>query len=68
MRDSPPLKSTFAGMHPCPPQFIDTTTDTREMFDRYNTVDDDDTRLAVDQMQAWLGNVDHSVDQKRNII
>ena len=55
-------------MHPCPPQFIDTTTDTREMFDRYNTVDDDDTRLAVDQMQAWLGNVDHSVDQKRNII
>jgi len=41
---------------------------TREMFDRYNTIDDDDTRQAVDQMQAFLRNVDHSVDQQENII
>jgi len=36
---------------------------TREMFDRYNTVDAEDIRRAVDQMQSYLANVDHSVDQ-----
>ena len=36
---------------------------TREMFDRYNTVDRDDTRKAVDQFEGFLTNVDHSVDQ-----
>ena len=36
---------------------------TRDMFDRYNTVDEDDTRKAVDQMSAFLNSVDHPVDQ-----
>jgi integrase len=36
---------------------------TREMFDRYNTIDEDDTRKAVDQMTTFLKNVDHSIDQ-----
>jgi integrase len=36
---------------------------TREMFDRYNTIDEDDTRSAVDQMTAFLNSVDHPVDQ-----
>ncbi len=36
---------------------------TREMFDRYNTIDEDDTRSAVDQMTAFLDPVDHPVDQ-----
>jgi hypothetical protein len=50
---------------------------TREMFDRYNTVDEDDTRKAVDQLQEFFksvdqmltkpevipANVDQSVDQ-----
>ena len=35
---------------------------TREMFDRYNTIDEEDTRKAVDQLQEFL-NVDHIVDQ-----
>jgi hypothetical protein len=40
---------------------------TREMFDRYNTIDEDDTRKAVDQMRAYLKNVDHPVDQADKI-
>ena len=32
---------------------------TREMFDRYNTVDEDDTRKAVDQLQEFFKSVDH---------
>jgi integrase len=35
---------------------------TREMFDRYNTIDTEDTRRAIDQLQNFL-NVDYSVDQ-----
>lgn len=33
------------------------------MFDRYNTVDVEDTRQAVNQMQNCLANVDQNVDQ-----
>ena len=40
---------------------------TREMFDRYNTVDAEDARRAVDQMQAYLANVDQTVDQVENL-
>jgi len=40
---------------------------TREMFDRYNTIDEDDTRKAVDQMTAFLQSGDHSVDQEGKI-
>jgi len=40
---------------------------TREMFDRYNTIDEDDSRKAVDQMTAYLKNVDHPVDQADKI-
>ena len=36
---------------------------TREMFDRYNTIDTEDTRRAIDQLQAYLANVDQNVDQ-----
>jgi integrase len=39
---------------------------TREMFDRYNTVDAEDTRKAVDQMSYFLRNVDQNVDQATN--
>ena len=35
---------------------------TREMFDRYNTVDIEDTRQAINQLQNFL-NVDQTVDQ-----
>ena len=38
---------------------------TRAMFDRYNTVDEEDTRQAVDQMGVYLKNVDQTVDQNR---
>ena len=38
---------------------------TRAMFDRYNTVDVEDTRRAVDQMGAYLESVDQTVDQNR---
>jgi integrase len=40
---------------------------TREMFDRYNTIDEEDTRKAVDQMTTFLKNVDHPVDQADKI-
>ncbi|MFC1824496.1 integrase [Thermodesulfobacteriota bacterium] len=36
---------------------------TREMFDRYNTIDEEDTRKAVDQLQGYFRNVDQTVDQ-----
>jgi len=39
---------------------------TREMFDRYNTIDSEDTRKAVDQFQGYLSNVDQPVDQVVN--
>jgi integrase len=37
---------------------------TREMFDRYNTIDHEDRRQAVDQMSTFLRSVDQSVDQE----
>lgn len=37
---------------------------TREMFDRYNTVDQDDRRKAVDQMSYFLRNLDQTLDQE----
>lgn len=36
---------------------------TREMFDRYNTVDDEDTRLAFSKFRGLLKSVDQNVDQ-----
>ena len=36
---------------------------TREMFDRYNTVDEDDTRKAINQYEVFLAKVDQTVDQ-----
>jgi integrase len=36
---------------------------TREMFDRYNTIDESDTRQAVAQMVDFVQSVDHFVDQ-----
>jgi hypothetical protein len=33
------------------------------MFERYNTVDDDDGRSAVDKLSGYLKNVDQTVDQ-----
>jgi hypothetical protein len=40
-----------------------TVHSTRETFDRYNRIDEDDTRKAVDQMQGFLATVDQNVDQ-----
>jgi integrase len=40
---------------------------TREMFDRYNTVDEEDTRRAIEQFQGYLANVDQTVDQEATI-
>jgi integrase len=37
---------------------------TREMFDRYNTIDVEDTRKAVNQMGYFLENLDQNVDQE----
>ena len=36
---------------------------TGQMFDRYSTIDQEDTRKAVDQLEVFLANVDQSVDQ-----
>ena len=36
---------------------------TRRMFDRYNTVDLEDTRKAVDPFQAYFRSLDRVVDQ-----
>jgi hypothetical protein len=35
---------------------------TREMFDRYNTVDEDDRQQAVKELLSLLKNFDHSLD------
>ena len=35
----------------------------REMFDRYNTIDEEDTRKAVKQLEVFFRNVDQTVDQ-----
>ena len=37
---------------------------TRAMFDRYNTIDLEDTRLAISRMEAYVANVDQTVDQE----
>lgn len=39
----------------------------RSMFDRYNTIDEDDTRKAVDQLQTFLKNVDQDDSQSANV-
>jgi integrase len=36
---------------------------TREMFDRYNKIDEDDTRLAISKYQGLVKSVDQNVDQ-----
>ena len=36
---------------------------TREMFDRYDKIDADDTREAVNMLEVFLQSVDHSVDR-----
>lgn len=36
---------------------------TREMFDRYTTVDEEDTRLALSKFQGLVKSVDQNVDQ-----
>jgi hypothetical protein len=37
------------------------------MFERYNTVDEDDIRQAVDQMEGYLKSVDQNVDQAAHL-
>ncbi|UCD87279.1 MAG: hypothetical protein JSV01_05860 [Desulfobacterales bacterium] len=37
---------------------------TREMFDRYNTVDAEDARRAVEPLQAYLARVTQNVTQE----
>jgi integrase len=39
---------------------------TREMFDRYNTVDEEDIRKAIDQLGYYLQSVDQNVDQNQS--
>jgi len=39
---------------------------TREMFDRYNTIDAEDTHQAMRQFEGFLQDVDQTVDQKAN--
>ncbi|MBW2048776.1 MAG: tyrosine-type recombinase/integrase [Deltaproteobacteria bacterium] len=39
---------------------------TREMFDRYNTVDTEDAIKAVDQMEVFFQNVTQNVKQASN--
>ena len=44
---------------------------TREMFDRYNTVDENDTRQAIDQFESFLSDVHQTftyTDKKSQII
>ena len=38
---------------------------TREMFDRYNTIDRDDTRAAMVQLEGYFLSVDYTVDQNK---
>jgi hypothetical protein len=35
------------------------------MFDRYNTIDEDDTHQAVDHFGRYLKNLDQNVDQEQ---
>jgi hypothetical protein len=37
---------------------------TREIFDRYNTIDSDDARQAIDQLEVFLRNSDQNSDQE----
>jgi integrase len=37
---------------------------TREMFDRYNTIDTEDAHRAFDQLGVFLQNLDQSLDQE----
>jgi integrase len=39
---------------------------TREMFDRYNTVDEEDTRNAIDQLEVFFQNVTQNVNHASN--
>jgi proteasome lid subunit RPN8/RPN11 len=39
---------------------------TREMFDRYNAIDEKDAHDALKRLESFLGNVDQSVDQVQN--
>jgi hypothetical protein len=38
---------------------------TREMFDRYSTVDEDDTRQAVEKVTSFLHFLDQNLDQSQ---
>ena len=38
---------------------------TREMFDRYNSIDQDDTRKALKDLEVYLANLDQTLDQTR---
>jgi integrase len=38
----------------------------RSMFDRYNTIDEDDTRKAIDQLENHFSNVYQTVYQKQD--
>ena len=40
---------------------------TRKMFDHYNTVDKDDTRKAIERLEAFLVNVYQNVDQTKKM-
>jgi hypothetical protein len=35
------------------------------MFDHYNTVDEDDTRKAIERVEAFFVTVDQNVDQTK---
>jgi len=35
---------------------------TREMFDRYNTIDQEDTRKAMNSLESYFAKVDQVVD------
>jgi hypothetical protein len=39
---------------------------TREMFDRYNTIDEDDMRQTMNQFEGFLGKLTESVSQTVN--
>ena len=45
-----------------------TGNSTREMFDRYNTVDEEDTRKAIDQLQGYFQDSDQSNDQNQKVV
>ncbi len=36
---------------------------TREMFDRYNSIDEGDAHNAIDQLEGYFSNGDHIGDQ-----